>query len=323
MRTRDADMHARIALIGFALCVAPRAAPADEDPATAEHLFREGKRLMSAGKTAEACAAFEASYRNDPEVSTLLNLADCREKNGQIASAWGLFVDADRRSRAADSPVLAAYGKTARERAAALEPRMSFLTIDVGDDARLPNLSVSRNGATVDSSEWGRALPVDGGEYTVEVHAPDYHPWHTTIRVGPERDKAAVAVPRLEPIEADASPPVEAPRPTTTSRRRMTALAIGGAGLVGLGIGTGFFVASRGPLADARVEENNQRQGELFDSANRRYLYAQLCWGLGAGMVVAGGYLWISGRERERTGAVTVAPIVTPRWAGFTMQGGF
>lgn len=323
MSTTDADMFARLILVALALSAAPCAVHADEDPATAEHLFREGKRLMAAGKTAEACAAFEASFRNDPEVSTLLNLADCREKNGQIASAWGLFVDADRRSRAADNPVLAAYSKTARERAGALEPRMSFLTIAVADDARLADLTVYKNGAAVDSSEWGRALPVDGGEYQIEVQAPEYRAWRATIRVGPERDKATVAVPRLESLEADASTPVETQRPARASRRRLTGLVIGSAGLVGVGIGTGFFIASRGPLADARVEENNARQEDFFNSANRRYLYAQACWGLGAGMVVAGGYLWISGRARARSGAVTVSPVVTRRWAGLTMQGGF
>lgn len=36
-----------------------------------------------------------------PVPSTLLNLASCRERNGQLATAWGLFLDAERATREA------------------------------------------------------------------------------------------------------------------------------------------------------------------------------------------------------------------------------
>jgi hypothetical protein len=53
----------------------------------AQSLFDDGQRLMQAGKLAEACAAFESSQKLDPAVITLLNLADCRERNHQLATA--------------------------------------------------------------------------------------------------------------------------------------------------------------------------------------------------------------------------------------------
>src|SRR4051812_8166985 len=56
--------------------------------AEAEQLFREGDRLMTEGKTVEACDAFEGSNRIEPRAGTLIRLGECREKNHQLASAW-------------------------------------------------------------------------------------------------------------------------------------------------------------------------------------------------------------------------------------------
>ena len=55
-----------------------------QSAAQAEALFRQGKEQMAAGKYAEACAAFEASQKAEAATSTLLNLANCREKNGEL-----------------------------------------------------------------------------------------------------------------------------------------------------------------------------------------------------------------------------------------------
>ena len=88
------------ALLAALLLAAP---PASAQPVTstgqAESLFRDGQKLTAEGKLAEACIAFEGSYRLDPVLSTLLNVANCRENNGQFATAWSAFVEAERRTR--------------------------------------------------------------------------------------------------------------------------------------------------------------------------------------------------------------------------------
>jgi hypothetical protein len=58
-----------------------------------EKLFREGRELLKANKIAEACEAFASSQQLAPGVGTLMNLAMCREQQGQTATAWKLFVD--------------------------------------------------------------------------------------------------------------------------------------------------------------------------------------------------------------------------------------
>ena len=189
--------HTRSIIVAMFVTSALAAGPASAQPAQAqaEHLFREGKRLMGEGNIAAACDAFEGSYAKDPAVSTLLNLADCREKNQQYASAWGYFIEAGRKTR--NKPDMAALNKTAEQRATGIEPRLSYLIINVPDEARVEGLTITRNGVAVDVIEWNRDVPVDGGTYRVEGKAPAFEPWSTTITVGNAKDKQSVNVPRF------------------------------------------------------------------------------------------------------------------------------
>ena len=96
------------------------------DKAAAQSLFDEGRKLMSAGKYAEACPKLAESQKLDPGVGTQFHLSDCYEKLGQTASAWAGFLEA------ASSTKSMGQGdreKVARDRAAALAPRLSKLTI--------------------------------------------------------------------------------------------------------------------------------------------------------------------------------------------------
>jgi len=54
---------------------------------------------MKQGDYAAACPKLEESQRLDPALGTLLNLADCREQEGNVATAWSLFRDAESLAR--------------------------------------------------------------------------------------------------------------------------------------------------------------------------------------------------------------------------------
>ena len=185
----------------------------------AQSLFDDGQRLMQAGKLAEACAAFESSQKLDPAVTTLLNLADCREQNHQLATAWGTFVDANRMARTSNNDKLA---RVATTHAHKLEPRLSKLTISVPADHQVPGLEVQRGTDRVDPAGWNHALPIDGGTYTITARAPGHAPWSVKRTIKVESDVQTIEIPKLldarssgvaaaRPDGAAAPPPAAAP----------------------------------------------------------------------------------------------------------------
>lgn len=167
------------------------AGSAAADSTKAESLFRQGRELMAAGRYAEACSAFDSSQKHDPSTTTLFNQADCREKNGQLATAWGLFVEAERQTRAT-SDVGAKLHKTAVDRAAKLESRLSKVTVSV--PAPVDGLVVVRGNEPIERGEWNRALPIDGGSYTFTARVGNREVWRDTITVRNESDSRTVTV---------------------------------------------------------------------------------------------------------------------------------
>jgi tetratricopeptide (TPR) repeat protein len=182
--------------------------------AQAEALFRQGRELMAAGNVAEACSAFEESQKLDPAVTTLLNLGGCREKLGQIATAWGLFLDAARQTRAATDAAGQKLHGVAQARVDKLEPRVSKLTIHVAAPAKLDGLQITRGAEPIAAGLWNRALPIDGGTYTIAARAPGQPAWSTEVKVAAEADSQTVEVPDLRtlprPVDKPVAPPVVA-----------------------------------------------------------------------------------------------------------------
>jgi hypothetical protein len=195
-------MSNREGRLGSAIVVAlafVTSGPADAQPtgAQAEAVFRQGKELMATGRIAEACAAFDASQKLDPTVPTLLNQANCRERNGQLATAWGLFLEAERQTRAGTNKASQQMHATALARAAKLEPRMSTLRIDVPAGSRVSGLEILRNGEVLDLATWSQALPIDGGTYHILARAPGNAEWSSTIEVAAEGDARTIEIPEL------------------------------------------------------------------------------------------------------------------------------
>jgi len=258
-KTKVGPLAARVAL-ALAILAPCASAQTSADKAAAEGLFQAGRDLMSAGKFAEACGKFEASQRLDAGLGTLLYLAECYEKAGRLASAWATFREAESIASGRDDR---ARSQVARQRHTALEPRLSKLSIKVaeGNDAAT---EVRRDGEPIPRESWGLALPIDPGDHTLEAVSPGHKPWSTKIAVQGEGVTVPVEVPVLDPAPAEPPKPVSAAAPTTpiavssppppaadTARndtggtQKTIGLVLGGAGVVGLGVGTYFGLRAK------------------------------------------------------------------------------
>lgn len=148
----------------FGIAVSTGAPSALADDATAEALFKAGKSLMEQKKYAEACPKLEASYKLDPATGTKLNIADCHEKEGKIAQAWGEWGEArDQAKRENDK----ARMELAIRRQKELEPRVPKLTINV--TGNIEGLAVFRDDLQLESAMFGVPLPVDPGAHVVTL----------------------------------------------------------------------------------------------------------------------------------------------------------
>jgi hypothetical protein len=314
------------------LALVASTAHAQPSGAQAETLFRQGKDLMAKGKIAEACAAFDASQKLDPTISTLLNQAACREKNEQFATAWGLFLEAERQTRTATDTATQQLHQVAATKAAKLEPRLSTLTLNIPAESRVGGLQVMRAGEVVDPGAWNKALPVDGGTYRIAASAPGNAEWSTTITIANERDSKTIEIPKLkaaaiEPRPARPQPVASTTRsePRESSRSRILPYVLGGGAVALAGGAIGFELWARSTYDKSKTEMDNAKQDSLWHSANtRRYIAG----GLGiAALASAGVAVWLYVRDsRSETppthaARVQIAPAVASDRAGLFLIG--
>jgi hypothetical protein len=255
-------------LVGCALALAPGVSFAQDanSAAAAEALFSQARSLQAEGKYAEACPKFAESQRLDPGTGTLLNLASCYEKADQLASAWTTWIEAARSAKSAgqtDRETLARQG------AAALEPRLGKLTLQVQADPP-PGLMVKRNGVELLPATWGTPLPVDKGTYRIEASAPGYRTAVMTATVE-NGQSHSVVVPRLVPGSASAQAPT-APPASETSAKNPTGAAAPAAtnpagqtqrtlGIVGLTVG-GVALGAGGVFGILALSKFNESKAQ-------------------------------------------------------------
>lgn len=323
--------------LAFAVLVAALAAHtqahAQSATAQAETLFRQGKDLVSKGKFAEACAAFDASQKLEPAIATLLNQASCREKNSQLATAWGLFIDAERQSRAATDGPTQQLHQVANDHAAKLEHRLSTLSISVPSENRIGGLEILRNNEPIDPGAWNKPLPVDGGTYQITARAPGNTDWSSSITVGAERDAKSIEIPKLKAAAlrpSHAAQPASTPRPVPGTpevhRAIVLPLVLGGAAVGLLGGALGFELSARSTYDKSKAENDNARQESLWSSANTK---RRVAMGLGAAGIACAGaaaWLYLRGGSTEATSTsiqarLIVEPIVSSSHAGLVLTG--
>jgi hypothetical protein len=206
--------------------------PAPDQAPAAEALFRLGREAAKGGDTVTACADFRESQRIYPAAGTLLNLADCEEREGKLVRALADLREVVRQV-AADDP----RARAASDRAAALEPRVPSITLELAPGT--PSGARARLEPDGMDAPFGSLLRLDPGEHRVVVHFGD----------GSERVERVVLregdSPRLV-VSAPARAERVSPQPSPRSARRVVGFVLGGVGIASIAAGSiaGAFVAA-------------------------------------------------------------------------------
>jgi hypothetical protein len=286
----------RTSAIAVAVLVA-RGALADAiDPAAAEALFRQAREKIVAGDYGGACPLFKESLRLDPAPGTLLNLAECEERTGHLASAWEHFERLEHGVPATD------------ERFAIAQTRRLAL------DARVPRLVVRLSGGTpagarvfrddveIAGTSLGIPLPVEPGVHVVSVVVPGRLDGNVTVqaRDGETLDVVALA--------GRAQPP---------SSRRIGGFILGAGGIVSLGTGAavGALALVERHRSDARCSGGicaDPASLQDYASARSNARVADVLLGIGVVAVAVGGALLLS----AGSGETPRAPLIRARADG-------
>jgi tetratricopeptide (TPR) repeat protein len=314
-------------------CLVPalaRAQPAAEPPAAVDtpaavELFEQGRADLAAGNVDAACKKFDLSLRKDPRaVGTLLNLALCNERQGKVASALALFIEAYDRANESSS---IEQRVAAEEHIATLRPQVPFLVISRAGTA-LPGEKLLIDDKVVSLDE--KELAVDPGTHDVTLTAPGRLPFETQVSA---KVSARVKL---------TLPELAVPRPGVVreSWRRSygTFATITGGALVALAGGGILYARHRydqqfddpdgagpklahcgsGPTTDDGLETCDRTGKSKVDSARTIGTTSAVIGGLGAATLVVGLYLWISAPS-----AVVVTPVAGPEGAGVRISGRF
>ncbi len=331
----------RMSVIALAVIVCHVPA-AHAQSAAAEALFRDGRNLIKHGKLEAGCDKLDASEKLESSVGTLLNLGDCREKLGKIASAWAAF------RKAEDLAKRDGHDKKrqreANRRADKLEPDLARITVQVGPKSKSEGLVIKRDDTVVDPDLWGTAIVVDPGSHVVIAEAPGFRPWRTAVSVG-KGGKRWVVVPTLERVPAPPPPVAAAPPPEpqpqrvvvqpaapreitvhpTWSATRGVAVALGIAGAAAIGTGAYFGnrandLQSRSDAVCPLVTCADPDGLRLNDDAQDEALRANVLFAAGGVAVAAAAVMWFVGSPDETT---VLAPAIGEDHAGATLTGRF
>jgi hypothetical protein len=349
MPSSYSDRNSGVALLiaaVFACSWTASARAQSSNAALAESLFREGKRLSIEHKFAEACPKFAESYKLDPGLGTLLNLATCHESEGKPASAWAEFSEAMARAKREGD---AERAQLAEEHIHALEPKLAHVTINLVPGAAVPGLSIKFDSRELSTASLGLQIAVDPGRHLVEAIAPGKLNYAQSFDTPAQPTTVAIAIPVLQdaasaasappatgtPTPASAAVPSVAPLaappaapPAAQSGNSHTGAIVSGAatGLFAVGVAvTAVLYSSKRSAFNSANASNDPSRNDKRDSAQTLGTVNLVCTGgalVSAGILVY--FLATSGSRESPSGAsarLRILPAVSPTSAGLILGG--
>jgi hypothetical protein len=273
-------------------------------------------------------------------MGTEYHLADCYEHIGRTATAYILFLEV---AAAARQSAQIAREQVARERATALEPKVSKLRIVAPRNVQ--GMEVRKNGALLGGMLWDRPVPTDPGTYTIDVSAPGMRTWSIVTVVAADGALVTVKVPLLDARSAGGHPTPPASAAANTqdasangaSAQRTLAYAVGAGAVIGVAIGTFFglqSIARHGDYAAHCIDNRCDATGfSLHDTAVTDGNLSTFAFVAGAAAAAGAAVLYFTAPEPSTAGggpraqgaksALRAAPVVSATGGGLSLTGAF
>ena len=312
------------AALASSLVSLPARAAEPDNKAQARALFESAMSQIAQGRFSDAaCAQLGESQRLDPALGTHYQWARCLENTGKLASAWAMYLDV---AEVAGSQKLPEQQRFARERADALKPKLTklIITVPLELQQQVNGLEVRRDGVLVSVTQYGLALPVDGGRHEISVVATGRRKWTTTVEAPAGTDGATITVSVPTLTEDAAVGVVGSPRPGPVvdaappgAGRATAGIVLAGVGLLGLGAGAVLSFGSKATYDGAGPHCNpaNQCDAEGFERRKQALTLADAATVtlIASGVVaVGGGVLWLTAPRSASQPGPTAAIVIVP-----------
>ncbi|HRI67020.1 MAG TPA: hypothetical protein PK156_22400 [Polyangium sp.] len=246
--------------LGVVLWLAPSlayAAPSTADQANAKKLYEQAAASMEREDYARACPLFENALQLTPQhVRTAISLGTCEERWGKMLSALRRFDYARSlaQDQSADNKVVEIDGLVS-----SLKHRLPRLRIIAPERfAAISDMVVERNGMVVPASDFGKAIAVDPGTYTISASSPRTGFWKTGVQTKLGHIAEITLGETTEPTYRNNSAQDESDHGDDSSSRTTTKSfgAQRTLGVIGMGVGSAGLVVG-GILGGLAISKNS------------------------------------------------------------------
>ena len=234
---------ARVALLCALVAGAPAAASAGEDDSRT--FFARGRELRQAGRCDEATKAFRRALELFPEgLGALLNIAECEEQLGRLASARRDYWDLRRAVLQSGEPKYEGWDKNALAAYERLGPRVPRLTVRLRGAS--DGAHVTLDGVPLDPRLLGEVLERDLGVHVVEASNAGAPSVKEQVTLG-EGDRREIVLTLPAPAPDRGRPSGGASDGRGLRIAGVTTLVVGGVALAGAVVSA---IVRQGALAD-------------------------------------------------------------------------
>lgn len=307
--------------VGLALVFASSAASAQGSDQDAERLFREGQQQMEQRNFGLACPKFEAAYKIDRQLGTLINLAFCHKEQGSIWYAWLEFREAEVKATELNRNDRKDF---VRQKLTELEKDDTLAKVIVDNPQRTRIDEIQVEDRKVPEAERGAIFVVETGRRRFTFKAKGKKPAAMLVNVTRGNRPQHIQLPEFEdappepppvvkppPVEPERTTPPEKPTPGATQRT---------VGWIVAGASVPLFVV--GAIFGINVLSATCKKKEecptTFVSTDGKAAVSTAMFVAGGVVAVTGITLVLTAPTTPSSSAVTISPKIGAGWAGLT-----